>query len=72
MLRLIEENHIDLISFIKNHNWCGKYKAVSFTGSYVTIVGTEKIFIVSRLSIYTKYYIVLYCILTEIVMCKNR
>ena len=29
MLRLIEENHIDLISFIKTHNWCDKYKVVS-------------------------------------------
>ena len=65
MLRLIEENHIDLISFIKNHNWCDKYKVVGFTGTYVTIVGSEKIFIVSKLSINTKYYIVLFYILNE-------
>ena len=65
MLRLIEENHIDLISFIKSHNWCDKYKVVSSKGSYVTIVGSDQIFIVSKLLIYTKYQIVSIYILAE-------
>ena len=66
MLRLIEENHIDLISLTKNHNWCDNYKVVSFKGSYVTIVGSNQIFIVSKLLIYTKYQIISIYILAEI------